>query len=254
MAFESKIAEASWTKTEQRDPIATYNPASVAELKTLAPGFAWEPFLAQAGLAKLDRVIVAEQSAFPKIAAVFAETPLEILQAWQAFNVADHAAPYLSKPFADAFFELRQKTLSGQAEPPARWKRGVHAVSGGDYGAGDRYDRFGNLGWAVGQLYSAKYFPPEAKAKIEDLVANLKVAMHARIEELDWMGAGDEGRSAQEARHLPDQSRLSGEAARLFESGDSRERSPRQRPSRSRRPIGPTPPRASPVQSIARNG
>jgi len=188
VGFETKIAEASWTKTQQRDPIANYNPMSIAELEKLAPNFAWHAFLTQAGLDKLERVVVAEKSAFPKIAQIFNETPLETIQAWQAFNVADHAAPYLSKAFVDALFEMRNKTLSGQAELQVRWKRGVHAVSGGDYGAGDRYDRFGNLGWAVGQLYSAKYFPPAAKAKIEELVGNLKVAMHERIKALDWMG------------------------------------------------------------------
>jgi putative endopeptidase len=188
VGFETKIAEVSWTKTQQRDPIAIYNPMSIAELESFAPNFAWRPFLTQSGLDKVERVVVAEKSAFPKIAQIFNETPLETLQAWQAFNVADHAAPYLSKAFVDALFEMRHKTLSGQAEQRVRWKRGVHAVSGGDYGAGDRYDRFGNLGWAVGQLYSAKYFPPAAKAKIEELVANLKVAMHERIKGLDWMG------------------------------------------------------------------
>lgn len=186
--FETKIADASWTKTQQRDPIATYNAMSIAELEALAPKFAWKQFLAEAGLPKVERVVVAEKSAFPKIAEIFDKTPLETLQAWQAFNIADHAAPYLSKAFVDALFEMRSKTLSGQAEQKVRWKRGVQAVSGGDYGAGDRYDRFGNLGWAVGQLYSAKYFPPAAKAKIEELVANLKVAMHERIKGLDWMG------------------------------------------------------------------
>jgi putative endopeptidase len=185
---ETKFAEASWTKTQQRDPIATYNAMSIAELEALAPNFAWRPFLAQAGLDKVERVVVAEKSAFPKIASIYAETPLETLQAWHAFNIADHAAPYLSKAFGDASFEMRNKTLSGQKEQQVRWKRGVHAVSGGDYGTGDRNDRFGNLGWAVGQLYSTKYFPPAAKAKIEELVANLKVAMHARIQGLDWMG------------------------------------------------------------------
>lgn len=188
VGFETKIAEVSWTKTQQRDPIAIYNPMSIAELESFAPTFAWRPFLTQSGLDKVERVVVAEKSAFPRIAQIFNETPLETLQAWQAFNVADHAAPYLSKAFVDALFEMRNKTLSGQAEQRVRWKRGVHAVSGGDYGAGDRYDRFGNLGWAVGQLYSAKYFPPAAKAKIEELVANLKVAMHERIKGLDWMG------------------------------------------------------------------
>ncbi|MEY2548692.1 MAG: putative endopeptidase, partial [Verrucomicrobiota bacterium] len=186
--FESKIADASWTKTQQRDPVATYNAMSIAELETFAPKFAWRKFLAEAGLPKAERVVIAEKSAFPKIADIFDGTPVETLQAWQAFNVADHAAPYLSKAFVDALFEMRNKTLSGQAEQQVRWKRGVHAVSGGDYGAGDRYDRFGNLGWAVGQLYSAKHFPPAAKAKIEELVANLKVAMHERIKGLDWMG------------------------------------------------------------------
>jgi putative endopeptidase len=187
--FETRVAEASWTKAQQRDPIATYNPMTIAELEKFSPNFAWRPFLAQAGLGKVERVVIAEKSAFPKIAAIFNETPLETLQAWQAFNVADHAAAYLSKAFVDASFEMRNKTLSGQAEQQVRWKRGVHVVSGGDYLTGERYDRFGNLGWAVGQLYTAKYFPPAAKAKIEELVANLKVAMHARIQGLDWMGA-----------------------------------------------------------------
>lgn len=207
--FESRVADASWTRAEQRDPIATYNAMSLGELETLAPNFPWRSFLAQAGLGNVENVVVAEKSAFPKIASAFAETPLEVLQAWQAFNIADHAAPYLSKAFANALFEMRNKTLSGQAEQQVRWKRGVHAVSGGDYGTGERYDRFGNIGWAVGQLYSAKYFPPEAKAKIEELVRNLKVAMHAHREaRLD--GRSHESRGPKEARHLQHQGRLSG--------------------------------------------
>jgi len=189
VAFETKIADASWTKSQQRDPNAIYNPMSVDELAAFAPGFAWRGFLEQAQLGKTKRFIVAEKSAFPKIAAVFADTSLETLKAWQAMHVADNAAYYLSAPFADAYFEMHNKTLSGQQAQAARWKRGVHAVSGGDYGVGDRFDTFGNLGWAVGQLYSAKYFPAESKAKIEELVTNLKAAYHARIEKLDWMGA-----------------------------------------------------------------
>src|SRR5436305_9201867 len=152
--FETKIADASWTKTQQRDPIAMYNAMSIAELETHAPKFAWRPFLSEAGLGQVERIVVAEKSAFPKIADIFAQTSLETLQAWQAFNLADHAAPYLSKAFVDALFEMRNKTLSGQAEQKIRWKRGVQAVSGSEDGAGDRYDRFGNLGWAVGQRYS----------------------------------------------------------------------------------------------------
>jgi putative endopeptidase len=187
VALETKIAEASWTRAEQRNPDTTYNPYTLAELEKAAPGFPWRAFLAEASLGAPAKVVVVEKTAFPKLAAIFAETPVDVLQAWLAFSVADNAAPYLSKPFADAAFEMRQKALSGQAEQQIRWKRGVHAVSGGDYGAGDRFDRFGNLGWAVGELYTAKYFPPAAKAKVQALVADLKTAYAARIKTLDWM-------------------------------------------------------------------
>jgi putative endopeptidase len=188
LAFESAIAKTSWTRTQQRDPNAMYNPMTVAALEKFAPAFPWRPFLAEAGLGNLDRVIVAEKSAFPEIGVIFSKTPVKTLQAWLAFTVADDAGPYLPASFGAAWFEMRQKTLSGQQQPAVRWKRGVRAVSGGDYLAGDRFDRFGNMGWGVGQLYAARWFPPEAKAKIEALVLNLKAAYRARLEKLDWMG------------------------------------------------------------------
>ena len=186
--FETKIADASWTKAQQRDLNAIYNPMSIDELKQLAPGFAWEKFLAELKMSKLTRVIAAEKSAFPKIADAYSKTPLETIRAWQAFHVADNAAPYLSKPFTFAYFDLHNKALSGQKEPQSRWKRSITAISGGDFGVGDRFGTFGTMGFGVGQLFTAVYFPPEAKAKIEDLVANLKAAYRARIEKLDWMG------------------------------------------------------------------
>jgi putative endopeptidase len=187
--FETKIAHASWTKTQQRDLVATYNSMPVAELEKLAPGFPWKRFLAEAKMPELSRVIIAEKSAFPKLARIYAKTPIGTIQAWHAFHVADNAAPYLSKPFTDAYFELHNKTLSGQKEQQARWKRAIQAVSGGDFYVGDRFGTFGTMGFGVGQLYTAKHFPPEAKAQIESLVSNLKDAFHARLEKLDWMGA-----------------------------------------------------------------
>jgi putative endopeptidase len=186
VAFETRIAEVSWTKVEQRDIEKVYNPMSVAELSAFAPGVAWPRMLKSAGLGGVARIIVAEKSAFPKIAKVYAETPLPVLEAWQAFTVADNAAFYLSKPFADARFAFREKTLLGQPEQPVRWKRAIRAVGGGDCG-GDRADCYGNMGFGVGQVFTAKYFPSEAKAKIETLVANVKAAMRVRIEKLDWM-------------------------------------------------------------------
>ena len=174
VALETRIAEASWSKVEQRDPVKIYNPMSTADLAALAPGFPWRPFLEAADVGGVPTVVVGEKSAFPKIAAIFADTPVATLQAWEAFSVADSAAPYLSHAFADAHFEFRDKTLGGQAEQKSRWKRAASTIDDG-------------IGEAVGRVYVAKYFTPEAKAKMEALVGDLKVALAARIQRLDWM-------------------------------------------------------------------
>jgi putative endopeptidase len=185
--FETRIAEASWTRVEQRDLDKIYNPKSRAELKILAPTFPWDAYFQGADLGALDRVIVAEQSAFPRIARVFQSTPLTVLKTWQAFTVADNAAFYLSAPFSNARFQFRNHTLMGQPAESSRWKRALRAVGGGDCSGDDRVDCFGNVGFAVGQLYTDRYFPPAAKAKIALLVTNVRAAMRARLERLDWM-------------------------------------------------------------------
>ena len=187
VAFETQIAEASWPKSEQRDLNKIYNPLLTKDLAALTPGFSWARFLHGAGLGGADRLVIGEKSAIVRIAAIYQATPLDVLKAWQAFTVADNAAFYLPRRFAQARFEIRDKVLSGLSEEPARWKRAVRAVGGADC-SGDRVDCFGNMGFGVGQLYTAHYFPPAAKAKIEALVLNVKAAMRARLERLDWMG------------------------------------------------------------------
>ena len=172
--FESRIARASWTRAEQRNRDKTYNAMTLAQLAGAAPGFSWTTFLAAADLKGVRRVVVAERTAFPKIARVYAATPLPVLKAWQAFHVADNAAPYLPDAFVQARFEFRNKTLNGQPELQARWKRAARAIDG-------------NLGEAVGKVYVQRYFAPESKAQMEQLVGNLTVAFRARIEKLDWM-------------------------------------------------------------------
>jgi putative endopeptidase len=186
--FESQVAAASWSKAEQRDLSATYNPMSITALKKWTPGFDWSGFLANARMKTLPVAIVREKSAFRKIAAIYAKTPLDTLRAWQAFHITDNAAPYLSSAFTEPYFQLHNKVLAGQEQEAARWKRAITAVSGGDFGVGDRFGTFGTMGFGVGQLYTAKYFPADAKAKIESLVANVKDAYRARIAKLDWMG------------------------------------------------------------------
>jgi putative endopeptidase len=185
--FETKIAEASWTKAEQRNLDAIYNPMTVDELAKFAPGFNWKGFLSATRMDNLSRVIISEKSAFPKLADIYAKVPLDTIRAWHAFHIADNTAPYLPKAFTVAYFELRGETLSGQKEQQARWKRAITTVGGGDFGVGDRFGTFGTMGFGVGQLFSAKYFPPEAKAKIQELVTNLIAAYRARMQKLDWM-------------------------------------------------------------------
>ena len=186
MAFESALAAASWTKVQQRDLTTQYHPMSPSDLAKLAPGFAWLEYLRSAGLAGKTRLVVTQDTAMPKIAALVAATPTKTLKAWMAFRVGDAAAPYLSHAFVDARFKLRDQTLSGQKSLKVRWKRGILAVGGGD--CFDPGSCFGTLDWGVGQLYAAKYFPPATKARITTLVADVKAAFRARMEKLDWMG------------------------------------------------------------------
>ncbi|HWC56231.1 MAG TPA: M13 family metallopeptidase, partial [Sphingomicrobium sp.] len=187
VALETALANASWDKVKQRDPTIQYNPVSEAQLQALAPRFPWKPFLEGAEVGDRDRFIATTNTAFPKLAEVIASTPLDTLKAWMAFRVVDSAAPDLSKPFADANFDFRDKVLQGQAEQAPRWKRAKRAVGGDDCGA-DPGSCFGTLSWAVGQLYAERYFPASTKVQIEALVGNIKAAFRHRLQALDWMG------------------------------------------------------------------
>ncbi|MGZ4778159.1 MAG: M13 family metallopeptidase [Thermoanaerobaculia bacterium] len=174
VAMETKIADAHWTRAESRNRDKTYNPTTIADLEKSAPGFPWHIAMKEAGLPKADRVIVRQNTALPKIAAVFAETPIDTLKAWEAFRIADDTAPLLSKRFVDTNWEFRAKFLNGVEEQRPRWKRGVDAAENA-------------MGEAIDRTYVAQYFPPESKAKMETLVADLRTAMKGRIENLQWM-------------------------------------------------------------------
>jgi putative endopeptidase len=174
VALETKMAEAMWSRAESRDADKTYNPLTFDELTKYAPGFPWRAWFDAAGLAKIDRAIAVQNTAFPKLAKIFADTPVGTLKAWQAFHMVDEVAPMLSSQFAKTEWEFRSKFLGGAKEQRPRWKRGVSAAEGA-------------MGEAIGRTYVAEYFPPESKAKMEKLVADLRTAMRARIENLQWM-------------------------------------------------------------------
>jgi len=172
--METAIATAHWTRIQSRDRDLTYNPMSTAELSAYAPGFDWSAYFEAAGLGEQDRFVVSQNTAFPEMARVFAEAPMETLRAWQAFHTVDQAAPYLSERFSDAQWEFRSRELTGAQAQRPRDKRGVSFAQG-------------RLGEALGRLYVARWFPPEHRAQMEELVQNLKTAMGERIRNLDWM-------------------------------------------------------------------
>jgi putative endopeptidase len=174
LALETRIAEASWSRAESRDRDKTYNPLTPAELDAYAPGFPWSAWLAAAEVGEVHSIVVRQNTAFPKLAKVFAEIPVETLQAWQAFRVVDQTAPFLSERFVKAQFDFRATELAGQPEPRQRWKRATLLVNS-------------SLGEVVGKEYVAHHFPPESKAKMEELVGQLKLALRGRIENLPWM-------------------------------------------------------------------
>ncbi|HEY3053600.1 MAG TPA: M13-type metalloendopeptidase [Thermoanaerobaculia bacterium] len=182
VALETKIAEAQWTRAESRNRDKTYNPMTIAELETNAPGFPWRIALKEAGIDKIDRAIVRQNTAVPKIAKIFGETPVATLRAWEAFHIVDDAAPLLSKRFVNTHWEFRSKFLNGVPEQRPRWKRAVGAAEG-------------SMGEAIGRTYVAEYFPPESKAKMEKLVADLRAALEVRIEKLQWMGPDTKARA-----------------------------------------------------------
>ena len=174
VAFEQKIAEASWARADERDPDKTYNPMTLPDLQHNAPGFDWAAYFTAAQLGTPDRVIVAESTAIPKIAAIADATPIDTLKAWAAFHLVSNAAPVLSNDFVTAAFEFDNHELQGQPQQRPRWKRAVAAVEAA-------------LGEAVGEVYVAKYYPPEAQAKMEALTQDLRAAFRGRLEHNDWM-------------------------------------------------------------------
>jgi len=189
VAFETQIAEVSWDRAERRDRDKTYNPVATDELLTYAPGFDFKRLLVAADLSEVERIILSDNTAFPKKAAIFAATPIETLKAWLVFNVVDNAAPYLPARFVNARFEFRSKTLAGQPELAARWKRAVDATNAA-------------LGEDVGQEYVKRHFPPEAKHQMMELVGNLKAAFAVRIAQLEWMSPATKAKALEKLDQL----------------------------------------------------
>ena len=180
LALETEIAKVSWNRADRRDEDKIYNPMPVSALKTLAPDFAWDAFLAEGRipLAKADGheryVIVAEKTAFAPLGTIFKNTPVSTWRDYLTVHYLHTFAAYLPARFDDRDFAFYGTVLTGRTQQLDRKTRGVHLLDN-------------LLGEALGKLYVARYFPPEAKAKADQLVANLLKAYEGDIQTLDWM-------------------------------------------------------------------
>jgi predicted metalloendopeptidase len=174
VALEALLAQKQWSKVDSRDVDKTYNRYELAKLNALTPGFAWRPYLEGTCISGSPGVVVEQPDYFTAWAAILEETPLPTLQSYFRWQVLRAYAPYLNKAFVDENFAFYGKTLSGIPENRPRWQRGVQTVQTA-------------LGEAIGKVYVQRHFPPEAKARMDVLVANLLRAYGQSIRELDWM-------------------------------------------------------------------
>jgi putative endopeptidase len=175
MNIENRLAKASRSRIELRDPHANYNKKSLADWEKAYPTFNWSRYLTLAGIEKATELNIGQPDFFAEVNKLFTELPMADHIAYLRWNVIRNAANRLSDTFADESFHFFGKTMSGKTEMRPRWKRSVSAVEGA-------------LGEAVGQMYVEKYFPAAAKERMVTLVKNLQTALGERIKELTWMG------------------------------------------------------------------
>lgn len=176
MNFETKLSKLHWSVVETRDAEKTYNLKTFEHLKKMSPTFDWSAYLAGNGFDEkiLFESVVMMPSFFEGLDTVFNEANIVEAKLWLQWQVINTTAPYLSDDFVNTRFDFYGKTLTGQPEMRARWKRGVQLVEG-------------SLGEAVGKIYVEKHFPPAAKARMDVLVKWLIEAYRESITNLDWM-------------------------------------------------------------------
>ncbi|MBV9045671.1 MAG: peptidase M13 [Alphaproteobacteria bacterium] len=172
--LEEDIAKSHWLRAQRRDADKTYNPMTVGDMQTFAPGFNWTAFFKVQGIGPERKVIVRENTAFPGLAATFAKTPVAVWKDYLKVHYLHAMASYLPKAIDDADFEFYGKVIGGQAQQLPRDTQAVTLVDA-------------TLPHPFGKLYVAKYFPPETRAKAQALVDNIVKAYDADIRKISWM-------------------------------------------------------------------
>jgi predicted metalloendopeptidase len=177
LQLETALARVQWTRVENRDPDKTYNKKTLAQLDTLTPNYAWKPWLTATRIAgKTDAVLVSQPSYLEGFAKAVDTIPLDAWKAYFKFRIIASTAPYLSKPFTAENFAFDGGVLSGTPTELPRWKLAVGVVES-------------TMGQGLGKLYVARYFPPENKARMDEMVRNILAAYKQSIDGLDWMSA-----------------------------------------------------------------
>ncbi|MFK8016398.1 MAG: M13 family metallopeptidase [Gammaproteobacteria bacterium] len=174
MDIETRLAGYQWERVRNRDRNAVYNKYTIAEANALTPGLDWGAVLGAAGIKGENEIIIRQPDYFQNMVKVIQETPLNHWRGYLYWNALSASAPYLSKTYVDEDFDFYRRTLSGVEEMRPRWRRGVSAVERA-------------LGEVVGKLYVEQNFKPEAKARMEKLVENLRRAFGLAIDDLEWM-------------------------------------------------------------------
>jgi predicted metalloendopeptidase len=174
MALETSLANASRTRVELRDPQKNYNKMSQADLQKLTPDWNWTDYFKAINLTEPGDINVGQPEFFKAANVVFTKTSLDDWKTYLRWHLIDEAATELSKDFVSEDFNFNQGVLRGTKEIKPRWKRVVASTNGA-------------LGEALGKLYVAEYFPPEAKARALEMINNLKAALADRIKTVDWM-------------------------------------------------------------------
>jgi putative endopeptidase len=174
MAFETRLAQASMTRLDMRDPNAIYNKISRSELSQKYSAFNWDAYFTGLQKAETGDLNLAQPDFFNEMNKMLEDVPLNEWKTYLKWHTLNDMAPYLSNDFASASFNFYGKELSGKQEMEPRWKRAVNSCDEA-------------LGMALGQAYVKEYFPPEAKTRMLSLVENLRSSLQERISQLEWM-------------------------------------------------------------------
>ena len=172
--LELELARVQWTNVANRDPVTTYNKMTHADLAAKLPHLQWPGFVSGAGFDKEESVIVRQVSFLEGVNALIDSVPLETWKDYLSYQVIDSYAPILSEELEKRHFEFHETAISGVTEQKPLWRRAVEATNS-------------VIGEIVGKLYVEKHFSPAAKARMLELVDNLKVAAASRIDQLEWM-------------------------------------------------------------------